>query len=83
MVKDYRLYIRKVALLAGIGVPLSALDLYIKHLVRTNIANDAAIWLYSDVIYLTLSKNYHKILAVINDPYGVFYIVSSVMFVLI
>ena len=70
-------------MLAGIGVPLAALDLYIKHLVRTNIADDATIWLYSDVIYLTLSKNYNKILAVVNDPYGVFYVVSGVMFFLI
>ncbi len=70
-------------MLAGIGVPLAALDLYVKHLVRTNIADDATIWLYSDIIYLTLSKNYNKILAVVNDPYGVFYVVSGVMFFLI
>jgi lipoprotein signal peptidase len=70
-------------MLAGIGVPLAALDLYIKHVVRTNIADDATIWLYSDIIYLTLSKNYNKILAVVNDPYGIFYVVSGIMFFLI
>lgn len=83
MISNPRFLIRKISMLAGIGVPLAALDLYIKHLVRTNIADDATIWLYSDIIYLTLSKNYNKILAVVNDPYGVFYVVSGVMFFLI
>jgi lipoprotein signal peptidase len=83
VINNPRFLLRKISMLAGIGVPLASLDLYIKHLVRTNIADDATIWLYSDIIYLTLSKNYNKILAVVNDPYGVFYVVSGVMFFLI
>jgi len=83
VITNPRFLVRKIAILAGIGVPLSAADLFIKHLVRTHIADDATIWLYSDLIYLTLSKNYNKILAVVHDPYGVFYVVSSVMFFLI
>ncbi len=83
MIINSRFLIRKISLLAAIGVPLTALDLYVKHLVRSNVAENATIWLYSDIIYLTLSKNYNKILAVVSDPYGVFYVISGVMFFLI